>query len=365
MADLASLSLGIDSTPLDALNQRLGQTAQAAPAAAAGLGTFAGGAASFTLNTAAAARSATAWTAAAVPATTATQALGAAAAATANTGMAAVGRQATAGAAAMNAVGAAATAAAHSPGLDDRLWGFLAFQARDFFDQVVNGGNVFRAAALQGTQAYGILSLAQGGVAAGVQSLIGGAARLATSWIGLGVIGGAAAAGAVLAWGSWKSAQEEVRISLIGVGQTMGVTIGDINKLSQTISTNKAMTVGNAREIALALAATGRISADAIEAIASQGKDFAKIWGVDNAQAAQLLAKAFANPAQGAEILNQRLGTISDKTQQYIQGLQNQNRLTESQLALAKAVQPEIQRGLQNVSSWSRAWDAAAAAASR
>ncbi len=72
------------------------------------------------------------------------------------------------------------------------------------------------------------------------------------------------------------------------------------------------------------LAATGRIGGEIVAKLLGSLEDYAKTSGQAVPDASQELAKAFADPAKGADLLNERLGFLDDRTLQSVRNLQAQ-----------------------------------------
>jgi lambda family phage tail tape measure protein len=177
-------------------------------------------------------------------------------------------------------------------------------------------------------------------------------ARLAFGAVAAGV------AAATIAMSQYLDQQNKVAMSLTGIGRASGASISGINAISGQGSSMFGLSVSEARGMATALAATGRVANDNILPIVQMGKDIATAFGVDAADATKLLAKAFSDPAKGAEELNQRLGFLDAAMQRNIQNLQGQGRLWEAQKVLAAGAASSLTDVNAAVSTSTKFWTA-------
>ena len=148
-----------------------------------------------------------------------------------------------------------------------------------------------------------------------------------------GVVGAVAAAGFALS--DYAAAQQKVAMSLTGAGRASGASITGINATAGAGASTFGLSVSEARNLAAALAATGKVANDNILPIVKMGKDIATAFGQDATEAAKMLAEAFSDPAKGAETLNQRLGFLDAAMQRNITNLMAQNKIWEAQRILA------------------------------
>ncbi len=165
-------------------------------------------------------------------------------------------------------------------------------------------------------------------------------------------------AGALLAASQWGSAQQQIALGLTGSGRASGLTVGGVNGIANQSSSLFGLSVSEAREFATQLAATGKIGKDNIAPIVQLGHDVATAYGVDATKAAQLLAKAFVDPAKGAQDLNQRLGFLDAAMQQQISDLQAQGQLYAAQKVLQAGMQSGLDGVGNTVSSTAKFWTA-------
>jgi len=141
-----------------------------------------------------------------------------------------------------------------------------------------------------------------------VASFVGGILTPARLAIG-GVVGlGAAALSAAL---SFASAQSKIDIALSGIGRASGVTVDGINRIAKTVSSAGEVSVSEAREIATAIASTGKASEEATGKATMLAKAYSLVAGQDLKGAGADLAAAFADPTKGVDTLNAKLGAFN------------------------------------------------------
>jgi lambda family phage tail tape measure protein len=234
----------------------------------------------------------------------------------------------------------------------------LGRQAQDVGTMLAMGTSPMQVFTSQAAQVFDIFSSSQGTmkgffgqVTSGLSSIIT-PARLAFG----GIIAGAGAA--YLAVTQYAEAQRQVQMSLVGMGRASGASVGSINAVASQGSSAFGLSVSEAREMASALAATGRVANDNLLPIVKIGKDISKVFGIEATEASRLLAQSFADPARGAEQLNQRLGFMDAAMQRNIQNLVAQNRMHDAQRALLDGVTSSLDGLNRGVASSSKFWTA-------
>lgn len=177
-----------------------------------------------------------------------------------------------------------------------------------------------------------------------------------------GVVGLAGAA--LYAATSFASAQEKIDLALSGIGRASGVTVDSINRIADTVSSAGEVSAKEARQIATAIAATGKASEEATGKATMLAHAFSLVTGGDLKETAQELAGIFADPAKGVDTLNAKLGAFNDAETQSIKLMAAANDRMGAQRALADGLQRALVGVTEKTSSWSRAWDAVANGAS-
>jgi len=240
----------------------------------------------------------------------------------------------------------------------------LGFQLNDIVTMASLGASPLRILASQGGQVFQVLQQGQGGVRASLSFLYDEAVKLLTPFrlLTAGAIGLAAAGVAVGV--SWRNAQQQINLALMGVGGAARVTAGDINNISLAVAAAGELSVSEAREIALAMASTGKVSADVISRVTALGHQVELVFGTDAKGAAELLAGALADPAKGVDDLNKRLMVFDDATSQNVKNLSTQNRLFDAQSILAAGLEKSIGKASDQTTLWGFAYDKLASKAS-
>lgn len=234
----------------------------------------------------------------------------------------------------------------------------LGYQVNDVVTGLLLGQPLFMIAAQQGGQIYQIFSHSKASVgdfASSFTSSIG--SMLTPTRVVFGSIV-ALVGTAVVALNSYLNKQNQVSMSLLGSGRGAGSTVASINSIASAGSSPTGLSVSEAREFASALAQTGKIANDNLLPIVQIGKDITRIYGIDAADAAKILADAFSDPAKGATDLNTRLGFLDAASQRNIKNLADQNNLYGAQRALLSGVQQGLQGVSDAVSTTSKGWTA-------
>jgi hypothetical protein len=208
----------------------------------------------------------------------------------------------------------------------------LSFQLNDVVSGLVQGQTPMRILAQQGGQVFQVLQQGSGGATAGFKSLLGllTPARIAFGGLALGI--GAATVAAL----EHVAAEDKLRAAVQGAGRAAGISAGQVDNIAKASANASNISVKQAREIEAALLNTGQVSGQVFATITSDAKRYAIATGQDIPQATAELAKAFASPAQGAELLSQRLGAVDGSTRRLIGDLVQQGRVFEAQQILAR-----------------------------
>lgn len=237
----------------------------------------------------------------------------------------------------------------------------LSFQLNDIATQAASGTSALQILAQQGGQVVQIAQQAEGGFG-GLARSIGGLitpARLAAA----GVL--AIGAGAVLAYSRWSEANQELSRSLTGLGRDSGLTVRQLNAAAEAAAKLQGVTTGDARTTVGALAGTGRIGASMLTPIAGLQRDLSATLAIDVADANKLLAASFSDPVRGAELLNDRLGGLTNRTREYIAELVASGRTQEAQQRLLDTFAPRLGRATELTGFWAREWLRVQSAASQ
>jgi len=228
----------------------------------------------------------------------------------------------------------------------------LSFQINDAATMALSGASAFQILATQGGQIVQVAQQAEGGFK-GLMSSIGGLitpARLAVA----GVL--AIGAGAVIAYNRWSDANRELSRSLTGLGRDSGLTVRQLNAAADAAARLQGISTGDARSTVGALAGTGRIGQSMLAPIAGMQRDLAATLAIDAADANKLLAASFSDPVRGAELLNDKLGGLTNRTREYIAELVASGQQQKAQQVLLDTFAPRLGRAAELTSFWAREW---------
>lgn len=240
----------------------------------------------------------------------------------------------------------------------------LGYQLNDVAVSLASGQSPFTVLVQQGSQILPILSSAPGGVGgalAGIgRYLVGLVTPASVAGAALVAVGATAVIG-IMRYNEQVDALEK---SLQGLGRSTTATVGALLRLADAGAAQGNITVSAARAAAGELASTGKIGISNFEGLIAVSKRFADTLGVDATEGNKKLAESFADPAKGADELNQKLNFLDDKTREYIRQLAAQNDQTAAQRALLDALGPSLVDSANKTSALGRAWEYVKGAAS-
>ncbi len=345
MADIANLGLAVDARPVSAATaelDRLTQASKGAKDAAAQLNRATAGAGDALKSHADAA-------------------------AKVNANVAAFERQTRSASQTLDKFGRSTAAAGTVMGLTANQARNLSFQINDVFTSLSSGAPAMQVLAQQGGQIYQALGEGPGGVTGALKGvgkgLVGVAASAGPAIAAIGGVTGAVALAGV-AWARWESAQERVAKALDGIGRGAGVSVQGINRIAEAAAKASGMSNASARDVAAGLASSGRIGPEQIASITGSSKAYARVTGQSIEDATAELAKAYADPSKGLDILNGRLGVFDDRIQDSIRSMQAQGNLAGAQTAMWKKMQDELATATDRTWSLTKAWQGLKDAAS-
>ncbi|WP_018261884.1 phage tail length tape measure family protein [Methylobacterium sp. WSM2598] len=224
----------------------------------------------------------------------------------------------------------------------------LLYQGTDIIASAASGMSPMTILLQQGGQ---IAQTFAGPGGASVKGAITQATEAATGFAArIGVVGGVigvstvalfAGAAALL---SYQARLREVDRLLSGVGRASGASAQQVNAAAVAIAASGDVSAREARTIAATFASTGRIGADLFVQLGRSAKDFAATTGQEVPDATKELAQAFADPAKGAQTLNDRLGFLNASTERTIRNLQEQGDRTGAQRVLFEAYAASLSR---------------------
>jgi phage-related minor tail protein len=242
----------------------------------------------------------------------------------------------------------------------------LTYQLFDIGQSTAGGMPLGMILAQQGPQIAQIYA-GQGGVNSALKDLgtiASGAARFITPLsVSVGGLAAAALVGAS-AWNGYIKSTKEVSTAASGLGRAFAGTAAQMEASAQAGASSAGISVKSARSMEAAFLRTGRIGSDNFEGLISISKDFAATIGTDAASAGQALADMFADPEKAAQALYQQYGLIDAATAKQAINLAQQNRQSEAQAVLLKALPSQLASAAEATTALGRAWNAVSTGAS-
>ncbi|KQO76421.1 phage tail length tape measure family protein [Methylobacterium sp. Leaf88] len=239
----------------------------------------------------------------------------------------------------------------------------LLYQGGDIVAQLGSGSPLSMIALQQGPQIAQVFAGSGGasikGAAIQASEAVGSfVSRIGVAGAAFGIVTTAAVTGAA-AMLSYQNSMRETERLVSGVGRASGVSADQINTYARAASDATGISTRAAREAGGQLAATGRIGGEVVAKLLGSLEDYTKTSGQAVPDAAQELAKAFADPSKGADLLNERLGFLDDRTAQSIRTLQAQGDRLGAQRVLFDAYAGSLTKAADLTTAWGRATDTA------
>lgn len=237
----------------------------------------------------------------------------------------------------------------------------VSYQLTDFFTQVASGQNVMIAFLQQGGQ----LKDTMGGIGAAFKAV----ASVFTPF--RIAVGGAAAAFGTLAYAMYQANEEaaKFRDSMTLTGRYAGIAYEQFLKMGSSLSQETGATIGSAREVMQALVSSGKFTKDTLDSVGKAVLNFARVSGMDAAEAAKQLIPALDGTASSAKSLNDKYHFLTLAQYQRIEAMEREGRLQEAAKLTADALSDSLEKtkrqlgtletAWKNVKDWaSKAWDA-------
>jgi hypothetical protein len=232
----------------------------------------------------------------------------------------------------------------------------LIYTASDIVGSSANGINPMQLVMQQGPQVLQAFAAEEGGLAK-IRALINPVT------VGIAGVTAAVSVGA-MAWLDYSNTLDKFNALAQGSGRVIGQTGEQLEANAVAAAEASGMTVSAAREIETAYVQTGKIGGDVLTGLTAFTRDFAAATAQDMPAAAAMLAGLFADPARGAEELTARYGVLSQAQLAHIQDLAEENRFTEAQAELLRALQPAFDGAADHANGLAKAWHGIASAAS-
>lgn len=230
-------------------------------------------------------------------------------------------------------------------------------QLSDLGTMAAMGSSPFQIIASQAGQLADIFTTTQGSMRGVLSQFAGGIGRFATSGLGLAAGAGAAGIWGATAASGYIDGQREIERALHGVGAASGVTLAAINRLADGQAAAAKVSVASAREMAAAYANSGRVNPAQLPGLLDFTRQFGAMQGLGNGEAAQELAKAFADPSKGAEALADKLGGLNSAAQRWIRDQQAAGNMLGAQASLLEAFRVQVEGSTDRLGFFARAWD--------
>lgn len=211
---------------------------------------------------------------------------------------------------------------------------------------------------------------ASGDYARAGQEAAGMAANMGRAGVAAGGLGMAAGVAAAALAGylliSYKASEEAERQANILrlTGNAAGLLAGDINAMARSVAASTDGTVGNAREIAEALAGTGKIGRTAMQSVSGAVELFAQASGQSREQVTADFAKMADGVTKWAAKHNEQYHFLNLEQLTYIKALEDAGRTQEAMIVVGEAWKKHLAGVGSEVGSLQRAWRAMGEAAS-
>lgn len=187
--------------------------------------------------------------------------------------------------------------------------------------------------------------------------MAGGAARAITPLtVGIAGLTAVVATGAI-AYNGYLHSTKEVETAASGLGRAVAGSKTEMEAAAQAGAAAAGISVSSARSMEAQFLRTGRIGWENFETLISVSKDFGATMGISTAEAGSMLAEMFADPAKAAETLYQKYGLIDAATARHATNLAAQNRQSEAQAVLLKALPDQLADASEATTALGRAWE--------
>ena len=160
------------------------------------------------------------------------------------------------------------------------------------------------------------------------------------------------------------SQARELRDTMMLTGGAAGLTEDRLDSLSQAVAAATQQTVGGARAIAMALAATGSVGSKAIESTAMAVARLSDVTGKSSEDIARDFATMQGGVAKWAAEHNKAWNFITAEQYKYIQRLEEQGKAEEAMIYVNGQVIEHLQDQATNLGYLQTAWNGVGKAAS-
>lgn len=232
----------------------------------------------------------------------------------------------------------------------------LPAQFTDIATQLAGGSNPFLVLLQQGGQikdSFGGIGPAISGIGAAISPVA----------LAVGALGGSVAALAAAAYLGTRQ-DEALRDSIALTGNAAGLTSARLQALAESTAASTQQTVGASRDIVLALASTGQVSAQVLGSMATAVARVADVSGQDAKKVAADFATMSGGVAKWAAEHNKAWNFITVEQYRYIRRLEEQKKYEEAARFVSQRITEQLQGQQQQLGYLEGAWNIAAKAAS-
>lgn len=212
------------------------------------------------------------------------------------------------------------------------------------------------------------LSGAKGAIVATTAEVTGLSEGAVAAVATLGAVAVGVSAIAVTMFTAYRDGKREVEAMNLAIERSngyVGASRDQMRALAGEMATHSQLTIDQAKDIATALAASGRIGAGAFEKVGRMAGDFARVMGTDVAKVGPELIKLFDDPAQGAERLNRQMHFLSAAELDHIEHLVRMGEVTQAQTLLADKLGTRLGEIAPKLGILERGWNGVQGAASK
>lgn len=233
----------------------------------------------------------------------------------------------------------------------------MTYQTTDLFTQIASGQSPFIALIQQGGQ----LKDSMGGLG----NMFKAIGSLFTPFK-IGIFAVATAIGTV-SYALYKAIDDldKFKDAMTLTGSFAGVTYDKLLNLGNVLSTKTNASIGDARDVMQQLAATGKYTSTSLEAVGEVVLRFAKISGVDAAEAAKTLIPLLDGTASSAKQLNDKYHFLTLEQYKNIEALEKQGKLQEAAKMQATLLNESLQSTQRQLGNLEKAWQGVANLASQ
>jgi hypothetical protein len=179
-----------------------------------------------------------------------------------------------------------------------------------------------------------------------------------------GFIAAAAAGVAVAAvigtvvYAAIKGAQsiEEMNKALVSTSDYSGQTINSLNAVAVQVSNTSKFTIGQSKELVTTLAASGKVSSETFQMLASLVAQYSDVTGTAADKSAEYIVKLFSDPTKGAIELNKTMHFLGAAEIERIYTLQRTGHEIEAQLLLADKYKDKLDEETHALGFLESAW---------